>query len=145
MALQAQPHMLDIGKPVGQMVDVNGRGVHVHCMGEGSPTIWLENGWAGVTLGWLPFQEMLAQHTRVCAYDRAGSGWSEPSNMFRTAQNEADEFVELLDVLGETEPFILLAWSGGGPVAQIVTSDHPDKVMGLILMDLVQLLMHLVL
>jgi pimeloyl-ACP methyl ester carboxylesterase len=132
---QAQSLLLDIGEPLGEIVDVHGRGVHVHCTGEGGPTIWLENGWAGTTLGWLPFQEMLAQQTRVCAYDRAGSGWSEPSDIIRTAQNEADEFVQLLDVLGETEPFILLAWSGGGPVAQIVVADHPDKVIGLILMD----------
>ncbi len=124
-----------LDQPIGEMVNVNRRAVHVHCMGEGIPTIWLENGWASVSLNWLPFQEVLAQHTRVCAYDRAGYGWSEPNGINRSAQKEADEFSELLDVLGQDEPFILVAWSGGGPVAQIVAADHPDKVTGLVLID----------
>jgi pimeloyl-ACP methyl ester carboxylesterase len=78
---------------------------------------------------------MLAEHTRVCAYDRAGIAWSDPVDRQRSAQNEADEFAALLDALGEKAPVILLAWSGGGPVAQIFAADHPECVAGLILMD----------
>ena len=126
---------LDMGEPIGRMFNVGGRSVHMVEMGFGSPTVWLENGWLGVTLGWQPFQQMLAEHTRVCAYDRAGNAWSDPSCCARTAQNEADEFAALLDALDETEPIILLAWSGGGPVAQIFAADHPGRVAGLILMD----------
>lgn len=126
---------LDLGEPIGDIVDVGGRAVHMVEMGQGSPTVWLENGWLGTTLGWQPFQRMLAEHTRVCAYDRAGIAWSDPSKSCRTAQNEANEFAALLDALGEHEPFILLAWSGGGPVAQIFAADHPQQVAGLILME----------
>lgn len=126
---------LDLGEPLGKIINVDGRGVHVVEMGQGSPTVWLENGWLGVTMGWQPFQERLAAHTRVCAYDRAGIAWSDPSDSCRTAQNEADEFAALLDATGETEPIILLAWSGGGPVARIFAADHPERVAGLILMD----------
>ena len=104
-------------------------------MGSGGPTVWLENGWLGLTLGWGDFQSMLARHCRVCAYDRAGIGWSDPADKDRSAQREADELAALLDTLGETEPVILLAWSGGGPVAQIFAADHPKRVAGLILMD----------
>lgn len=126
---------LDLGEPLGKIINVGGRGVHVVEMGAGSPTVWLENGWLGTTLGWQPFQDMLAEHTRVCAYDRAGIAWSDPSDTCRTAQNEADEFAALLDARGEDDPVILLAWSGGGPVAQIFAADHPERVAGLILMD----------
>ena len=126
---------LDLGEPIGRMVDVSGRGVHVLETGSGSPTVWLENGWLGLTLGWQPFQETLAAHTRVCAYDRAGIAWSDPSEGDRSAQREADEFAALLDALGEDAPIIILAWSGGGPVAQIFAADHPQRVAGLILMD----------
>lgn len=125
---------LDLGEPLGRIVDVCGRAVHVLEMGNG-PTVWLENGWLGLTLGWQPFQSMLAQHCRVCAYDRAGIGWSDPADSERSAQREADEFAALLDALGEGEPVIILAWSGGGPVAQIFAADHPERVAGLILMD----------
>lgn len=126
---------LDLGEPSGRIVEVDGRAVHVVEMGAGGPPIWLENGWLGVALGWQPFHQMLAQHTRVCAYDRAGIAWSDPADSDRSAQNEADEFAALLDTLDETEPIIILAWSGGGLVAQIFAADHPDRVAGLILMD----------
>lgn len=135
MVNQQNTNGYDLGEPIGELVNVNGRNVHVQRMGAGQPTIWLENGWAGVALGWQSFIKMLAEHTRVCTYDRAGSGWSAPSDIYRTAQNEADEFAALLDVLEEDAPFVILAWSGGGPVAQVFAADHPDKVAGLILMD----------
>lgn len=126
---------LDLGEAFGEIVDVHGRAVHVVEMGKGSPTVWLENGWLGTTLGWQPFQELLAAHTRVCAYDRAGIAWSDPKDTCRTAENEAEEFAALLDARGEDDPVIVLAWSGGGPVAQIFAADHPKRVAGLILMD----------
>lgn len=126
---------LDLGEPIGKLVEVDGRAVHLVEMGTGRPTVWLENGWLGVALGWQPFQQMLAAHTRVRAYDRAGIAWSDPVDSNRSAQNEADEFAALLDTLGETEPIIILAWSGGAPVAQIFAADHPERVAGLILMD----------
>ena len=126
---------LDLGEPLGRIVEVDGRGVHLVEMGAGSPTVWLEHGWLGITLGWGDFQRRLAEHTRVCAYDRAGNAWSDPSDRDRSAQNEADEFAALLDTRGETEPIIILAWSGGCPVARIFAADHPNRVAGLILMD----------
>lgn len=126
---------LDLGEPLGEIVDVAGRGVHVVELGDGSPTIWLENGWLGTTLGWGSFHKALAAHTRVCAYDRAGIAWSDPANSDRSAQSEADEFAALLDAIGEGEPIILLAWSGGGLVSQIFAADHRERVAGLILMD----------
>jgi len=126
---------LDLGEPLGDIIDVDGRRVHLLEMGSGEPTVWLENGWLGTTLGWGDFHAALAAHTRVCAYDRAGIGFSDPSKNDRSAQSEADEFAALLDVLGENEPIIILAWSGGGPVAQIFAADHPERVAGLIVMD----------
>lgn len=126
---------LDLGEPLGELVNIAGRAVHVLEMGAGSPTVWLENGWLGTTLGWGAFQNELAAHTRVRAYDRAGIAWSDPADSDRSAQNEADEFAALLDALGEDEPIILLAWSGGGLVSQIFAAEHRERVAGLILMD----------
>ena len=135
MTTTSQVDSLDLGVPLGKLIEVEGRRVHVVEMGEGSPTVWLENGWLGTTLGWENFQAALAAHTRVCAYDRAGIAWSDPSNNDRSAQSEADEFAALLEAMGEDEKVILLAWSGGGLVAQIFAADHRERVAGLILMD----------
>ena len=126
----------DLGEPfIGELVDVNGRNVLVYCVGEGETTVWLENGWAAMVVTWQPFQEQLAEHTRVCSYDRAGMGWSDPNGSDRTAQNSAVEFAELLDVLGETEPFVLAAWSCGTPIAQIYAAEHPEMVLGMVFID----------
>ena len=135
MTTTYQVDSLDLGDPLGEILDVAGRGVHVVEMGEGSPVVWLENGWLGTTLGWGSFQAELAAHTRVCAYDRAGIAWSDPADCDRSAQSEADEFAALLDAMGDDEPIILLAWSGGGLTAQIFAADQPERVAGLILMD----------
>ena len=136
MALAQDDMATDLGEPfIGELVDVNGRDVLVHCVGEGSPTIWMENGWAAMVVTWQPFQDQLAEHSRVCAYDRAGMGWSAPNGSDRTAYNSAQEFAELLDVLGESEPFYIVAWSCGAPIAQIYTAQNPDMVLGLVLID----------
>lgn len=135
LGVHAQDEAPDLGEPLGEMVDVDGRMVHVYCIGEGSPTVWLENGWAALVLTWQPFQEFLAENTRVCSYDRAGYGWSDPNGIDRSAGNEAAEFEALLAAMGEEDPFVLAAWSGGGPVAQVYAANNPDMVLGLVLIE----------
>jgi|GEM_PF-1254725 len=133
--LQAQDRNRDADEPLGRLFDVDGRQVHAYCIGEGSPTVWLENGWAAIVLTLQPFQEMLAEYTRVCSYDRAGYGWSEANGTDRSAQQAADEFAALLDAIGVEDPIILAAWSGGGLVSQIYAADHPEMVLGLALIE----------
>ena len=68
----------------GQLVDVGDHRLHVNCTGTGSPTVVMESG-AGdfaATLGWIA--PAVAKDTRVCVYDRAGRGWSEPAEVLRT-------------------------------------------------------------
>ena len=51
------------------------------CWGSGSPTVVLDAGTADAGISALRFSpvlEGLAAHTRVCAYDRAGLGGSDP-------------------------------------------------------------------
>jgi len=61
-----------------QMVDVGGYSLHIQCLGEGSPTVILEAGTVGFSSHWHRVQQELAATNRVCAYDRAGHGWSQP-------------------------------------------------------------------
>ena len=63
----------------GQMVDVGGHKLHFYCQGVGSPTaILLSGSYAPSPYQWL-VQTEVARTTRVCAYDRAGYGWSDDS------------------------------------------------------------------
>ncbi len=61
----------------GQLIDVGGYRLHLHCMGTGNPTVILESGQANSVSVWTRVQPAVAKLTCVCAYDRAGVGWSE--------------------------------------------------------------------
>lgn len=135
MAPYLPAKQLDLGDPIGTIVDVHGRDVHVVQAGDSGPLVWFLNGWFGLTPSLYPFLAQLGEHARAFAYDRAGNAWSDPVDMFRTAQNEADEFAALLDAMNQDEPFVLVAWSGGGRVAQLFAADHPDRVQALVLLD----------
>ena len=125
--------------PSGERVAVAGRSVHVKSWGAGrpgQPTLWLENGWFGQLLGWDPLPELLCEDGwRVCAYDRGNYGWSHGAAADRSAAAAAVEFAKLLAALGESEPILIIAWSGGGLVARCFAADWPERVAGLILLD----------
>jgi hypothetical protein len=64
----------------GEMVDVGEHRLHLNCLGQGSPTVVVDGGWGYTSVEWSGWvQPEVANHTRVCAYDRAGMGWSEPA------------------------------------------------------------------
>jgi pimeloyl-ACP methyl ester carboxylesterase len=64
----------------GQLIDVGGYRLHLHCTSSGSPTVVLEPGAGEMSsnLGWIT--PGVARGTRVCVYDRAGRGWSQPAD-----------------------------------------------------------------
>ena len=64
--------------PPGQMVDVGGHRLHINCAGTGSPVVVIDAGLGDWSTSWGFVQPQVAKITRVCTYDRAGMGWSEP-------------------------------------------------------------------
>src|SRR5688572_13919758 len=73
--------------PLGTLVDVGQRTMHLHCTGSGSPVVVLEAGASSFALDWALVQPALARTTRVCSYDRAGLGWSGPTTRGDTPEN----------------------------------------------------------
>ena len=71
-------------EPPGKLVDVNGHRMHLYCTGQGEPTVLFEAGLGDFSLTFWLVQEELSATTRVCSYDRAGLGWSEPTPGPRT-------------------------------------------------------------
>lgn len=121
--------------PPGRLVDVGGHRLHLHCMGEGSPTVILEAGWGSFSSDWSLVQPTLAKRTRVCAYDRAGSGWSDAGPLPRTPQQIAAELDTLLRNAGENGPYVLVGHSLGGRYVRMFAAQHPEEVAGLVLVD----------
>src|SRR3989304_2698045 len=98
----------------GQLVDVGGYKMHIHCTGQGSPTVILEAGSAEFSVNWAKVHPEVATFTRVCSYDRAGFGWSEPSPHPRTADKMTEELHALLVNAKIQGPYVLVGHSIGG-------------------------------
>jgi pimeloyl-ACP methyl ester carboxylesterase len=121
--------------PPGQLVDVGGHRLHLHCVGEGSPTVVLDAGLGAFSLDWGAVQPEIATSTRVCAYDRAGLGWSEPGPLPRSPQQFADELHVLLTNADVEGPYVLAVHSISGKTARLFASQHPNDVAGMVFVD----------
>jgi pimeloyl-ACP methyl ester carboxylesterase len=111
------------------------RRMHIYCSGEGSPTIVLDHAGGVPSLAWSLVQPQLAEHTRVCAYDRAGYGWSEPASAPGDLHRMVADLDELLAAAGEQAPYVLVGHSYGARVARLFAATYPRKVAGLVLLD----------
>jgi len=121
--------------PPGEMVNVNGRLMHINCMGEGGPTVILEAANFGMSAHWVRVQQQLAQTTRVCSYDRAGMGWSERGPEPRDARQISSELHTLLKGADTEGPYVLVGHSYGGLYARMYAARYPKQVAGVVLVD----------
>ncbi len=122
-------------QPPGHLVDIGGYRLHLWCTGNGAPAVILDTGLGGSTADWGFVQPDVAQFTRVCSYDRAGMGYSDPGPSPRTARRIASELAELFVRSGIGEPVVLVGASIAGFDVRVFSSDHPDRAAGLVLVD----------
>lgn len=121
--------------PPGRMVDVGGYQLHLHCVGQGGPTVVLSSGAGGFSAEWSLVQPELARAGRVCSYDRAGLGWSEAGVGDHSPGAAADDLFKLLAAGGEPGPYILVGQSHGARATLIFARRHPQLVAGVVLVD----------
>ena len=121
--------------PPGHLVDIGGHRLHLWCTGDGAPAVILDTGLGGSTPGWGFVQPEVARFTRVCSYDRAGMGYSDPGPSPRTARRIASELAELLARSGLAGPVVLVGASIAGFDVRVFASDHPERAAGLVLVD----------
>jgi pimeloyl-ACP methyl ester carboxylesterase len=121
----------------GRLVDLGGHRLHLHCTGRGSPTVVIENGFDELSTDWARVQERVARTTRICTYDRAGYGWSDPGPLPRTFDQINLELRDALRRAGEKPPLVLAAHSFGGGVVRQFARTYAADVAGLVLVDIV--------
>jgi pimeloyl-ACP methyl ester carboxylesterase len=119
----------------GRLYDVGGHRLHLNCTGSGGPTVVLENGLGETSPIWSRITAEVVRTTRVCAYDRAGQGWSDDAAGAQDGLAVAADLHTLLGRAHETGPYLLVGHSAGGSYAMIYAARYPDEVAGMVLLD----------
>ncbi len=119
----------------GVQVDIGGRMLFLTCMGQGTPTVLLEAGLGADHTAWARVQPEIAEVTRACSYDRAGTGQSDPAPTPRTGQEIVADLHTLLGRAGITDSLILVGHSFGGLHVRLYAHEYPATTAGLILVD----------
>lgn len=126
--MTGQEAMIDIG---------NGVALWLHSMGHGSPAIILEAPGPGCdSQPWAAIQSRLAQWTRTCRHDRAGTGRSGGTELSMPAIPPLVQDLESLLEAASIEPsYIMVGYSLGGAIVLRYARQHPDHMAGLVLIE----------
>ncbi|MGY1814968.1 alpha/beta fold hydrolase [Blastococcus sp. SYSU D00820] len=119
----------------GRTYDVGGYRLHLDCTGSGGPTVVLFNGLQATSANWARIAPAVARSGRVCAYDRAGQGWSEDAPQPQDGHQAAADLHTLLERAGEEGPYVLVGHSIGGDYAMTYAARYPGQVAGMVLLD----------
>ena len=119
----------------GRLVSAGSFRLNLYCIGQGSPTVVLEAGFGDSLDSWRRVQPDIARFARVCSYDRAGYGYSDPGPMPRTSDRIASELHRALRSAGEEPPYVLAGHSFGGYSVRVFNGKYADEIAGLVLID----------
>ncbi|MDX6302163.1 MAG: hypothetical protein QOF53_3377, partial [Nocardioidaceae bacterium] len=119
----------------GQLVDVGPYRLHLQCTGSRGPTVVLEPGGGGSAASLGLIAPAVARDSRVCVYDRAGRGWSDPATSPPDGAQIATDLHTLLHRAHVPGPYVLAGHSFGGLYVRAYAAKYPDEVAGLVLVD----------
>jgi pimeloyl-ACP methyl ester carboxylesterase len=134
VGVSIQARQSDLPPPPGKLFDVgDGRKLHAICTGSGAPTVVIEAGASSFAIDFTLVQRQIEKSSRVCSYDRAGSGWSDPAG--EKPSTTARDLKALLQAAGERPPYVLVGASRGGLLIRNYLLEYPDDVAGLVFVD----------
>jgi pimeloyl-ACP methyl ester carboxylesterase len=120
-------------------LDVGGRYIRLACQGSGYPTVIIDAGMATAPvedIAWQQIASKTATVTRVCLYDRAGLGGSDPNpKAIVTSLDSATDMDRALRIAGLHGPFVIVGHSIGGLHTQVFAGHFPSEVAGLVLVS----------
>ena len=128
---------LDDIQPYGQMIDVDGKLMHVYSMGSGQQTIVLLPG-LGVALpsaDFGPLMRALSEQHTVVTIEYFGVGFSDLTDTPRTNQNMVREIRTTLEKAGFAPPYVLMPHSASGIYAEFYAAMVLDEVSAIIMLD----------
>lgn len=144
------------GRFQGQVDIGDGRKLYLNCSGRGTPTVILESGYHDSSGLWSvdepappavgpSVQDRLAEHVRVCSYDRPGTlvygtplaltTRSTPVPQPRTAGAAVRDLHALVGAAKLTTPVVIVAHSFGGLLTQLYAQTYPKEIAGVVFVD----------
>ena len=139
LALATPPAAARATNDIDGRFDVGGRSIHLKCEGNGTPVVVVDAGLGTPPAedpGWLGIAGKIAPVTRVCLYDRAGLGSSDPAKARpRTSKDAATDLHAALKAAHVEGPYLLVGHSIGGLHAQVFASLYPADTAGLVLVS----------
>ena len=131
----ADPALLPYAEPGGR-VDIGGRGIDLRCSGGGKgPVVVLMAGLGGFSSAWYKIQPAIAARTRVCAFDTAGYGYSDPPPRPQSLSDVTNDLHAVLAAAHVKAPYVLVAHSIAGVEARLYALRWPNEVAGMVLVD----------
>ncbi len=101
----------------------------------GKPTIIVDVAMGETLQSWHSLQTKLSKLTTVVTYDRLGLGKSDTTSAPRTIDNLSIELNEFLTGNRIPGPYLLIGHSLGTSILRKYQNDHPENVLGMILID----------
>ena len=119
-----------------KLIDLgHGRYLNLRCSGGGPQTVMLESGAVADSSTWFKVQPLLAAHARVCAYDRAGFGFSSEGPLPRDLDADVSDLHALIQRAGLTTPLVMVGHSLGSNIVRQYASRYPADVSAMVLLD----------
>ena len=136
MTLSAQPPVVpSIPAPLGSLVDIGSRRLHLHCLGKESPTVVVENGDGAFSIDWALVQSNVSKFARICTYDRAGYAWSDPGPLLDMVDEITGDLHLMLQTAKISPPLILVGASMGGAYIRAYQRRFPEQIAAMVLVD----------
>jgi pimeloyl-ACP methyl ester carboxylesterase len=130
-----EPTVATAAPAEGQLIDIGGRRLYLLCTGTGERTILLEAGLNAGHEGWALVQPAASRYGRVCSYDRAGIGLSDPAPSPRTSAEIVADLHALVTAAELPGPYVLAGHSFGALHVRLYAAAYPEEVLGLVLVD----------
>ncbi|SFC25705.1 Pimeloyl-ACP methyl ester carboxylesterase [Bacillus sp. OV322] len=123
--------------PIGKLVSLDGKNMHIYTKGEGDNTIVLLSG-LGTTAPALDFEPLInemSKNNKVVVAEPLGYGWSDITSKERTVENIVEELRTALKKANIQGPYILMPHSISGIYSMYFANKYPEEVKGIIGID----------
>ena len=122
---------------IGQLVEVDGKNMHVYTKGDGENTIVLLGGLttAAPVLDFEPLINEMSKNNKMVVVELFGYGWSDLTQKERTVENIVEEIRTALKESNIEGPYILMPHSISGIYSMYYANKYPDEVRAVIGID----------